>query len=50
MNKYILATASTILMRASSNAQTSGTIKGKVVDTNNNPLISVTIAKGDKTV
>lgn len=50
MNKYLLAAASTIFIGASAYAQTSGTIKGKVVDSNNNPLIAVTIAIGDKTV
>lgn len=50
MNKYVLATASTIFIGASVYGQTSGTIKGKVVDSNNNPLTAVTIGIGDKTV
>ncbi|MFU1858226.1 TonB-dependent receptor domain-containing protein [Sphingobacterium sp. NGMCC 1.201703] len=50
MNKHLLALASTFLIGSAVYGQTSGIVKGKVVDANNNPLSSVTVSIGDKTV
>lgn len=50
MNKYLLTAASSLLIGASAYAQTSGVIKGKVVDANQNPLSAVTVTIGDKTI
>jgi len=50
MDKHLLALASTFLIGSAVYGQTSGIVKGKVVDANNNPLSSVTVSIGDKTV
>ncbi|MGJ1348514.1 TonB-dependent siderophore receptor [Sphingobacterium siyangense] len=50
MDKHLLALASTFLIGGTVYGQTSGIVKGKVVDTQNNPLSSVTVSIGDKKV
>ncbi|MGJ1316739.1 carboxypeptidase-like regulatory domain-containing protein, partial [Sphingobacterium multivorum] len=50
MDKHLLALASTFLIGGAVYGQTSGIVKGKVVDTQNNPLSSVTVSIGDKKV
>src|SRR5690606_39022922 len=50
MDKHILALASTCLFASALYGQTSGIVKGKVVDANDNPLSSVTVSVGDHNV